>query len=447
MTKKKKKPAVNPARGFMTTSVASKKPVPEDDINEKEPEVGNNVATPAQENGAQKSAAEKDLHELTPEELEARLELNDLQSFIESQGPKTARDSQRQVSKLQTDCRVVRPQSFSINSFRWLPEEILEEILAFAREEQANITAAPLPKDVTEDDWTSRFWTLMRTLLGIGISKEKVLELLKQIQLKDLPSDTNSYIWGLQECFDRLAQESNQLGLPLYDFQRNKLPTESFENSDASRPPSGAVTPMKQPKKSDAIRPPDIIQVLDVEDFDVSDVDSDADGDEMMSVYMAAKARLFAIHPDLAGVDTPTKKSRKVRQPTISSNSPSVRKIQDKIRRIESDLLFDKERAMEKWSLERIQLTREAINSRKPLSGGSSGSSGEENSREKPTTKTFNHSADSDNEGLGDMFAIPNEKHDSPVEGTTESLVVLRNFGKITGMTPRRLLEDACRAR
>jgi ATP-dependent RNA helicase DHX29 len=473
MTKKKKKPVANPARGFATVSVPSKKPIIEDDDSEQQGDA-EHEATPQNqgEDNSKETKEEKELHQLTAEELESRLELNDLQSFIEAQGSKTARDSQRQISKLQTDCRVVRPQSFSINTFRWLPEELLDEIIAFAREEQSNITAAPLPKDMTEDDWTTRFWTLMRTLLGIGIPKEKVLELLKQVQLKDPSSDNSTYIWGLQESLDRLAQESNLLELPSYDVQRSKVTPESYENSDASRPASGAVTPLRigkminsldshsisknasasgkatsslRPhdivKNGSVLKPPEIIQ-LDSEEFYVSDMDSDVDVDEMMSIYMASKTKLFSIHPDLAGTDAPTKKPRKGgRQPTVLSNSPSIRKVQDKIRRIEGDILFDKEQAMDKWSAERLNLLREAGSTKRPTSRG--GSSGEE--IKKPNDIPSDE--DSDHGPLGGMFALPTDKDDAPTVDASGISIILRDFGKITGISPRRLLEDACRAR
>lgn len=459
MAQKKKKPAANPARGFMTTSVASKKPIVVEDENEKEPEATKSATVPLKEADHKESKEVKEIHELTPEEFEARLELQDLQNFVEIQGPKTARESQRQISKLQTDCRVVRPASFDINTFRWLPEELLDEIISFARIEQSNISATPLPKDIREDDWTARFWTLMRTLIGLGISKVKVIDLLKRLQLKESSSDSNSYIWGLQESLERLAQEVNSAELPSYDLHR-KIATapEPFENSlsDASRPasaaPSGVVTPAKvvQPKKPGPLKPPDI-QVVDVvEEFDVSDVDSDADVDEMMSVYMAAKARLFSIHPDLAVVETTNKKSKKPRQSAVTSDSPSVRKLQDKIRRIEGDILFDKDLAMQKWSIERMHLLREVEAARQPASQDGPNSDQEPVVPKKKPIMTPSESSDSDHgNDLGDMFAAPSDRKDLKAAhvDTGDASSVLRDFGKMAGINPRRLLEEACRAR
>ena len=79
MAGKKKKPAANPARGFATTSVASKpKPEKPEDASSVEPSGVNTpstkAATPATKNDTTTKNAERELHELSPEELEAQLE-------------------------------------------------------------------------------------------------------------------------------------------------------------------------------------------------------------------------------------------------------------------------------------------------------------------------------------------------------------------------------------
>src|ERR1700753_2238578 len=124
MVKKKKKPAANPTRGFATTSIASKprvEPNATSDIENDDALSTNqhptNSAQPDQSSVQQPGTSgnqEKQLHELTPEELEEQLEKNDLQLFIETHGLKVAKNSQRQISKIQTEWRVLRSQSQSL---------------------------------------------------------------------------------------------------------------------------------------------------------------------------------------------------------------------------------------------------------------------------------------------------------------------------------------------
>src|ERR1700712_2426190 len=99
--KKTKKPAANPARGFATTSVASKPRV--DAVDGADETAGStNVATPAtadatatatnqSQNGATAPTTET-TKTLSPEEFERQLEESELQLMIEKYAQKVRRD-------------------------------------------------------------------------------------------------------------------------------------------------------------------------------------------------------------------------------------------------------------------------------------------------------------------------------------------------------------------
>jgi len=149
----------------------------------------------------------------------------------------------------------------------------------------------------------------------------------------------------------------------------------------------------------------------------VSDVDTDIEPDELVSTYVETKARLFKLRPGLVQENNPKKKSFKgsPARPEYSP-SPGVRKLQQKLRRIESDYLFDSDSASQKWATERVQIMRE-----EPQMRGR----GRTRNQEKPDNNVTainpdpklpsapNLSEDSDSSDeellLGDMFAVPNE--------------------------------------
>jgi len=145
-------------------------------------------------------------------------------------------------------------------------------------------------------------------------------------------------------------------------------------------------------------------------------------------------------------------------------------KLQRKLRQIESDVLFDKREAEAQWIAKRNQLVQEGA-SRKKLqlhlpersakdqnksNGGSVGmTAADEVMKEAANIADLTVASDSDSDNdslLGGMFAaMPDEfggRQTSTGESTeTTANITIRNFGKSTGMSPRRVLEEACRAR
>jgi ATP-dependent RNA helicase DHX29 len=241
---KKKKPAGNPARGFATTSVASK-PKPEKnvpDATEKEqvpsPSKDHVTATVSAPEAAPRTEAAKQEAVQTPEELEAQLEHDELQLLVEKHASKVRRESRRNVLKFQTDRRVLRGQSHSMTAHDWLPKDILDSIIALAQAESndSNRRQSPQPllKVLTEEDAMSKLWTLDLTLHELGFASNHVEPVLKWLCANAAAVDSSASIWGLQEALEWLALDHCEDHSFSYEEQAPKRL--AIDASDMSRP-------------------------------------------------------------------------------------------------------------------------------------------------------------------------------------------------------------------
>ncbi|KAF2101998.1 ATP dependent RNA helicase-like protein [Rhizodiscina lignyota] len=477
---KKKKPAANPARGFATTSIASKAKVEKasDDTAappaspQKEPGKPSDMdASGPQISEKEVSTAPKQLHELSPEEMERQLERDELQLQVEQNGVKVRREAARQVSRALTDCRVLRSQAQSLNVKDWLSYPVIQQILALAKEDSQHdpqITSQGNEDAFTEDEMTIKLWTLREALSGFGIAYEHVDSALKTAMQKRLNYGDGPYLWGFPQSLEFLALISGNDILPAFDRQKvavsqTQTPVDSdTETHTARQRPSPW---MKMSVASDvASKTPSIASTEPTSTPDVSDVDSDLEPDELIPVYISLRVKLFLLQPDMNDQISSSKGKAK-KQNLVASRSPlspAAVKIQRQLAKIESDVLFDKREADAQWIARRNQLSRAASLRRKldlpdpkahlldPLNDSSNVSSDAE-AIGKEVGESNQGSANSDEEDLiGGMFLesgdTPNStiEEDSTGNGTT---VTLRDFGKFTGMSPRRIFEEACRAR
>lgn len=480
MAGKKKKPAANPARGFATTSVASKpKPEKPEDATSAEPSGVNTpdtkTATPttAKPNGktdAPKTSTERDLHELSPEELEAQLEASELQQFIEQYAGKVRKESSRHVSRLQTDKRLLRGQSDYMSVRDWLPEELMQQIVEYAthgNNESSGATQRTLPKG---DELLSKVWQLRLSLFGLEIPAERVDDAMAHI-LSNPPSDDGSgQPWGLPEALDWLSWNCNSSELNDYDYEKPKpLPsTQNPVDEDTDSQDATAKTPKW--KKSAVSKTVEVEQPGD-DGVEVSDIESDLEPDELLSVYLKTKARLFDLDPEGEG-GMGKKKQGKGQKGTSSTKTPPGRgqkKLQDRVQRIESDVLFDRREGETQWAEKKIDLTREFSERRKwQLQKEQEPKAQEADSAisNDPTADSINDEAErlgqellaeaeavGDDDMLGGMFGnLPGGEEtvtsgDSSAGVVHSQNVVVRDFGRLTGMNPKRVLEEACKAR
>ena len=230
--RKNKKATSNPARGFATTSTASKAKVsPKESCGSTAVDESQTQPIP-DEAPSDESHVEKELHELSPEELEKQLEESDLQLFVEKHLEKIRRDVSRQVSKLQTEKRLLRPQAEHLSIKSWLPPEIMELIVQILDAEQLSVNPGNTSRDITnpealsEDDLCIKIWTLKEVLIKLGFPHDRCQEALQNLlKVAQGISSRESLvgkdsIWGLDRCLDWLAIHCEAQAMPPYDTDR-----------------------------------------------------------------------------------------------------------------------------------------------------------------------------------------------------------------------------------
>lgn len=229
--KKTKKPAANPARGFATTSVASKPRLdPAEAADETLPSTANDDTAPQSQDAPPSGSTTTTAGQvapaktLSPEEFERQLEESELQLLVEKYAQKVRRDAQRQKTRLETDRRLLRGQAESLNAKKWLPQELMDHVLDLIQAE-GRFAASSVSSDgatsrlPAEEDLAIKLWTLQQTLAGSDCPQERVQQALQYV-LDIAPNISNNVksetIWGLEEVMDWLARECERDELPDY---------------------------------------------------------------------------------------------------------------------------------------------------------------------------------------------------------------------------------------
>lgn len=203
----------------------------------------------------------------------------------------------------------------------------------------------------------------------------------------------------------------------------------------------------------------------DLIDIPVSDLDSDMEPDQLVASYIKIKGRLFEIDPEAVEIK-PRKQGKggkgRAVKPSNETQSPAVRKLLSQLQQLESDALFDDIEAGLQWPAKRAEIAQRKAKERLELPTNTAvpKPSGAENvtiaPRKTPTWKKpvqdarLEENNDDEDVLLGDMFsAVPNEAPRSDETKTSHSNegITLRDFGKQSGISPRRVLEEAIRAR
>lgn len=493
--KKKKKPAANPARGFATTSIASK---PKIEVAEQEApstalsEQQGNLKT---EENEQAASADTKLDPtitsskvLTAEEFEKQLEDSELQILVEKHAQKSKRDALRQKTRLETDRRVLRSQAESLSTRKWLPPELMEEILDLVSGEgrftgQSNDTAGST-KQASEEELTIRLWTLQQALVGAGFMEEKAIRAIRHVlDISDkIAVGNKDAIWGMEESLEWLARECTRDELPDYENLYRKAATLSKSQTDTpieSPLPSGATTPRTEPdtRHMGTIGSNTSLSTLDKQRTPAKkpvtlDYDSDIDPDDLLPVYLECKTNLFITQQSMPKKDLSRGNVRNLaanNKTAAASTDPEPARWLRKIKRIQDDVLFDQYIADQQWETKRIQLEKDAAAQRRAAEisqdnsdSNSQGSqtlvdSDDEVSKEAARigAELLEENGSDDDGALADLFASLPVNEIDPVTGKSSTVVTglngvkvtIREFGKWSGINPTRVLEEACRAR
>ncbi|KAJ5888777.1 hypothetical protein N7495_008818 [Penicillium taxi] len=456
--KKKKKPASNPARGFATVSIPSK---PKSEVIETPPStVTEALSTPQNESlpertedlppAAGTSQADTSSQNYTPEEIEKHLEEAELQIFVEKYAAKCKGDAARQATKLDTERRVLRQQSNTLNLTEWLPAEIQDRIFELSGAEEyeyitSNTRSANLKQAISEEELCIKLWTLKETLLKLGFSGDQVEGALKHILLYFVGNPTvvsREVVWNLDESLEWLAMHSDKKDLPSYT-ETNSRPqkdedlvtswmTES-EPSNKTQNGNNQQKPKADWKASKAAPPL------------VYDSDSSIDPDTMVPEWLELQTRLYALNPDLFDRPVKGKKGRGVVTVQTDANDLEIAKLQHKISKIERDVIFERQEAEFLWQEKLIDLRKDANFLRRNALP-------KKEIKPVPDPEVDNPewtvpSVGEMDDLLGDMFNSEADNYKSLPTSAPEAKYTIRDFGKWTGLTPRRVLEEACKAR
>lgn len=194
----------------------------------------------------------------------------------------------------------------------------------------------------------------------------------------------------------------------------------------------------------------------DEQEIYVSDIESDLEVDELIPAYLRVRGRLYEIDPQLAEPVTRKQPKGAKTKKTLSSPAaatPAARKLLSQLQQITSDALFDEREAEEQWPAKRNQLAidQAAKRQRPEAQPDQQQQQDEDPPKSNSVPDTAEHSGSEEEvDLLGGMFsAIPDRVIPTQTEAkdALPDNIFLRDFGKLSGLTPRRLLEEAVRSR
>ncbi|KAJ5151042.1 uncharacterized protein N7482_010294 [Penicillium canariense] len=418
---------------------------------------------PAGATSASAPEAGPSLQNYSPEELEKHLEEAELQILVDKYAAKCRSDAVRQATKLETERRVLRQQSVSLSLLEWLPTDIQNKILELAvAEEHDYLTSSAkgigAKQAGSEEELYGKLWTLKETLLKLGFSVERTEEALKHVLTWFAGNPVNAgrdVVWNLDEALEWLAMHNDSKDLPPYT-QTNSRPQKDADlvtswMTDSA--PSRSSTPKSQNEHKQG-KPKADWKAAKVAPPVSYDSDSSIDPDTMVPEWLELQTKLYSLQPDL--FDRPGRGKKGRGGATEQSDDPEVAKLQHKITKIERDVLFERHEAEFIWKGKLDELRKDATFMRRPVERKKQAQPSEEPAKE--ATNNPPPDADvlpvdemeDDAAGLlGDMFQA--EPDDGSILGlpppVMEANVTIRDFGKTTGLSPRRVLEETCKAR
>lgn len=488
--KKAKKPAANPARGFATTSIASKARIdPAEDPGDNTPAGNVNDPAPPTNNAPQpvtnntKNEQKAPAEQLSPEEFERQLEESALQLLVEKYAQKVRKDSQRQKTRLETDRRLLRGAAETLNIKKWLPQELMDHILGLIQAEGRFAASSVSSEGATsrlppEEDLIIRLWTLQETLENSGFPEDRIQPALQFVLdiAPNIPYNSRSeLIWGLEEVLDWFARECSKEELPDYSGRKTGSKSQTgmgslhvaFCISDSvavdtpTDSPSRSGTPFEiDPRLGTKLKGGALNRSRPASPKRPTvTFDEEIEPDQLLPFYLDTKTKLFEIQRPRQD----TSKRKGTKEKPSGSSDPEEALLLAKISRVEKDVLFDKYVAEQQWRNKRIMLEKEYAAAR--AEDKKKETPGEGEALEPDDASDVNAEAeriaaeiladDDDDEGLADLFATLPVTEIDPVTGKTNTVmngadgskVIIRDFGKWTGVTPMRVLEEACRSR
>jgi hypothetical protein len=185
------------------------------------------------------------------------------------------------------------------------------------------------------------------------------------------------------------------------------------------------------------------------------DSDSSLDPDTLLPKFLELQTKLYDLRPEL--FDQPKKGKKSGReQANVIIDDPQVARIQRKLASIENDVLFDRDEAEYQWREKLDDLRREAAFSRRVARDEENGAPVETEVKkpDEALAEAESSAGVMDDNGdtadlLGDMFQTEEPILETGIitEELKKASVTMRDFGKWTGLSPRRVLEETCKSR
>lgn len=414
--------------------------------------------------------------DMTADQLEVHLEDAELENIVEKSAERAKSEAARQVARLETECRTLRALAMPLETDDWLTEGLVEEILNLYQSSGVEHEGAHrLPqhdKEIQQDDLLVKLWTLQQVLRLLHIPREE--RVLKHVV--SLTSDCNliskDYIWGLEEALDWLALHASAEELPSYQpsIQSSRryqgecsTPSSSCEGSRATlsmwKGGNGSRKPAVESTKTTTLantheNRADHSDVRSASFTDTeSSTDDDNDPERLVSRYIGMKLQLLKLEPEFRYDESPTSGSNHEKELKPSQ----VSRLRRKIETIERDILFDHGKANAQLNEMLIQFRAGAPRGRserrvaKPLvQDNLEETSSQDMAEHQETALDPVEAGDADGGLFGDMFT-PAEtfpaKNDQNAQNGEDGSMLLIDFGKWAGISPRRVLEDTCKTR
>jgi len=196
--------------------------------------------------------------------------------------------------------------------------------------------------------------------------------------------------------------------------------------------------------------------------------DEDIEPDQLLPLYLESKTKLFEIQrprQDTAPVKGKGPRPKRDAAPT----DPDEALLLAKIEKVEKDILFDKFVGEQQWKEKKIGLEKDySIAKKNKADEEKAIAQPEDEPAPAAESDDVNDEAariaaeilaegmeDDDDDGIADLFAsLPVHEVDpvtgkgsTVMNGADGSKVTIRDFGKWTGVSPMRALEEACRSR
>ena len=186
-----------------------------------------------------------------------------------------------------------------------------------------------------------------------------------------------------------------------------------------------------------------------------SEMDEYLEPETLISKYLALQSQILQLQPNFLTRE-PTNSKPRPREKKIEP-IPKVAKLLAKVNKLKSDILFDEEEASIRWLTLREEIAQVSAERRKYQLDQSihvdSAAAVKASSRGAAVSERGED--DEHFDMMGDLFSSLPEITSDPDTGASNLVsrdtigrtITIRDFGKWAGVNPRRVLEEACKAR